>query len=382
MKKFFEPLSIGTPPREVAATLPALLNSIKMIFTISRYFGTPDKIAALFAKITHQMIRNCQKYAYKRMEDILLAKHQLTLMGSGSVSSAAKSGDGDDDDDAGATVVAVTATPMADPSMWDIDDDARDEILSRCMRLNELYQAEYFEVKKSMEEAAEGIAGGSLDGNSSLLSTASSKQHSMSGGSKNQTRSPNSSPKNQHKQKNNKMASGASTVKVFGSDDQRIVFGEFDMFCRRLIKLEDLFSTIKQFQPLLASKQLEMRELVNEFKSVVNDLKKKKHDLMAYENAQFDRDYLEFSVRYSELLDQIQHFVNRSFSNTLNVRDGLELLRRFSWMQSIERLQGTVFVWVDVVVVVVGCGSCCFLIFALLFSKHTPPFLLYCTTNR
>ena len=31
---------------------------------------------------------------------------------------------------------------------------------------------------------------------------------------------------------------------------------------------------------------------------------------------------------------------NRSFSETLNVRDGLDLLKRFSWMQSIERLQG------------------------------------------
>ena len=139
---------------------------------------------------------------------------------------------------------------------------------------------------------------------------------------------------------NGSMSLSSSSLKVFGADDQRIVFGEFDMFCRRLIKLEDLFSTIKQFQPLLASKQLEMRELVNEFRSVVNDLKRKRHDLLAYENAQFDRDYLEFSVRYSELLDQIQHFVNRSFSETLNVRDGLELLNRFSWMQSIERLQG------------------------------------------
>ena len=71
MRKFFEPLSTGTPPREVASTLPALLNSIKMIFTISRYFGTPDKIAQLFAKITHQMIRNCQKYAAKKMEEIM-----------------------------------------------------------------------------------------------------------------------------------------------------------------------------------------------------------------------------------------------------------------------------------------------------------------------
>jgi len=77
MKKFFVPLSIGTPPREVASTLPALLNSIKMIFTISRYFGTPEKIAALFAKITHQMIRNCQKYAYKRMEQLLAEKNKM-----------------------------------------------------------------------------------------------------------------------------------------------------------------------------------------------------------------------------------------------------------------------------------------------------------------
>ena len=43
-----------------------------MIFTISRYFGTPERIAGLFAKITHQMIRNCQMYAYKRMRDLLL----------------------------------------------------------------------------------------------------------------------------------------------------------------------------------------------------------------------------------------------------------------------------------------------------------------------
>ena len=77
MKKFFVPLSMGTPPREVASTLPALLNSIKMIFTISRYFGTPEKIVALFAKITHQMIRNCQKYAYKRMEQLLAEKKKM-----------------------------------------------------------------------------------------------------------------------------------------------------------------------------------------------------------------------------------------------------------------------------------------------------------------
>jgi hypothetical protein len=106
-----------------------------------------------------------------------------------------------------------------------------------------------------MEDAAGMEGSGNVDGGSSMLSTASSKR----GGSKNQ------SPKNK-----TTSLSGGNGVKIFGNDDQRVVFGEFDVFCRRLIKLEDLFSTIKQFQPLLASKQLEMRELVNEFKAIVN----------------------------------------------------------------------------------------------------------------
>ena len=328
-----------------------------MIFTISRYFGTPERIAGLFAKITHQMIRNCQMYAYKRMRDLLLKE---------STSSSSSSNDTkvtEEEKEEKAEIMANVAAGGI-PSMWDVDDDVREEILSRCMRLNELYQAEYFEVKKSMEQAAGldigagGVGGGgggggggagAGSGNGSSYLSESSKSSSTKRGSPNQT----SSPKGSNSDGGSMILSGSSgsttnpqtastygTTKLFGPDDQRIVFGEFDMFCRRLIKLEDLFSTIKQFQPLLASKQLEMRELVNEFRGVVHDLKKKRHDLLAYNNAQFDRDYLEFSVRYSELLDQIQHFVNRSFSETLNVRDGLDLLQRFSWMQSIERLQG------------------------------------------
>ena len=327
MKKFFEPLSTGIPPKDVASTLPALLNSIKMIFTISRYFGTSNRILKLFAKITHQMIRNCQKYAQKKMTDIIQTKSNAESKTKKSASEK-KDGDEEEDDEKPAAVASGTA----EPSMWDIDDDSRDEILSRCMRLNELYQAEYFEVKKTMEQSSMGVSSGEIGG-SSILSS-------------NQSASPSSSPKggsSKHGSKmmeNSGLLTSSKNLKVFGPDDHRIVFGEFDMFCRRLIKLEDLFSTIKQFQPLLASKQLEMRALVNEFKSIVNDLKKKRHNLLKYENAQFDRDYLDFSVRYSELLDSIQHFVNSSFSDTLNVRDGLELLHRFNWMKSIERLSG------------------------------------------
>lgn len=41
-------------------TLPALMNAIKMIHTIARFYNTADKMTGLFMKITHEMIRNCK----------------------------------------------------------------------------------------------------------------------------------------------------------------------------------------------------------------------------------------------------------------------------------------------------------------------------------
>jgi dynein heavy chain, axonemal len=42
-------------------TLPALMNSIKMIHTIARYYNTNERMTSLFAKITDQMIKNCKQ---------------------------------------------------------------------------------------------------------------------------------------------------------------------------------------------------------------------------------------------------------------------------------------------------------------------------------
>jgi dynein heavy chain len=41
-------------------TLPALMNAIKMIHTIARFYNTADKMTGLFMKITNQMIKNCK----------------------------------------------------------------------------------------------------------------------------------------------------------------------------------------------------------------------------------------------------------------------------------------------------------------------------------
>ena len=52
LEKFIEPLYSGTP-EEITETFPALMNAIKMIHTISRYYNTSNKMTGLFVKITN-----------------------------------------------------------------------------------------------------------------------------------------------------------------------------------------------------------------------------------------------------------------------------------------------------------------------------------------
>lgn len=52
LDKFIEPLYTGTP-EDIIETLPALMNAIKMIHTISWYYNTSSKMTGLFRKITN-----------------------------------------------------------------------------------------------------------------------------------------------------------------------------------------------------------------------------------------------------------------------------------------------------------------------------------------
>lgn len=52
LEKFIEPLYTGDP-QQIIDTLPALMNAIKMINTIARFYNTGDKMTGLFIKITN-----------------------------------------------------------------------------------------------------------------------------------------------------------------------------------------------------------------------------------------------------------------------------------------------------------------------------------------
>jgi len=226
LEKFIEPLYIGTPSTVIDA-LPALMNAVKMIYTIARYYNTTDRMTNLFAKITNQMITNC--------------KHCVV--------------DGDEAD-----------------SLWTKDPPTLIKNLESCIKLNEAYQEQYQATKET------------------LLTLPKGKQFDFS---------------------------------------ETLIFGRYDLFCRRVSKLIDMFQTIHQFKSLSQHRFDGMEPLVNNFKTILEEFQIKRHDLLDFHNNRFDRDYVEFNVRISDLESNLRQFINQSFESIQSIESSLSLLKKF-----------------------------------------------------
>lgn len=115
LEKFIEPLKNGTPD-EIIETLPALMNAIKMIHTIARYYKTSQKLTNLFVKITNQMITNC--------------KNRILKIEPGSNKKIAQMQD----------------------KIWDRDPEELIEILNSCINLCHKYKSQYEATKAKSTE--------------------------------------------------------------------------------------------------------------------------------------------------------------------------------------------------------------------------------------
>ena len=117
------------------------------------------------------------------------------------------------------------------------------------------------------------------------------------------------------------------------------IFGKFDLFCRRVVKLIDLFTTIDQFTCLSRNKLEGMEPLIDQFENIKSEFRSRNHDLLDYHNNKFDRDYVEFNVRISDLEGQLQQFVNNSFENVSLIQHSLDLLHKFQSILQRETLK-------------------------------------------
>ena len=247
LERFIEPLYKGTPPT-IIDTLPALTNSIKMIHTIARYYSTNERMTALFACITDQMIVNCKASIWGIRPDEIASQMGQALH----------------------------------DSLWDKDEQELVRQLESCLKLSEAYQEQYRLTKKKLQQMPKG--------------------------------------------------------KQFDFNEMHI-FGKFDLFCRRVIKLIDMFSTIDQFKSLSNNKLEGMEELIEQFHNIVRDFRQKRHDLLDYHNNKFDRDYVEFNVKISDLEGSLQHFINQSFENITSIENSLNLLHKFQSILQRETLK-------------------------------------------
>lgn len=236
LQRFIEPLYSGTVS-SIIDTLPALLNSIKMIHTIARYYNTTERMTNLFAKITDQMILNCkQSIADGGGQELLWEKNPQELI----------------------------------------------QQLKSCLKLNEEYQDQYMLTKRKLQQM----------------------------------------PK----------------AKQFDFNEMQI-FGKFDLFCRRVIKLIDMYSTIEQFTSFSKNKLEGMEPLIEQFFKIKQEFRSKNHDLLDYHNNKFDRDYVEFNVRISDLEGSLQQFINQSFENMTSISHSLNLLHKFQTILQRESLK-------------------------------------------
>jgi len=86
---------------------------------------------------------------------------------------------------------------------------------------------------------------------------------------------------------------------------------------------------VLQFRALAKHNLEDMDKLTNKFQAIIEDFKRKRHDLLDTANNKFDKDYVEFNVEISKLDIELQNFIDNNFTRFRNIEYSLKLLRKF-----------------------------------------------------
>jgi len=103
--------------------------------------------------------------------------------------------------------------------------------------------------------------------------------------------------------------------------DELVIFSKFDRFKLRLEKLIDMFGSIEQFD-LLEKKRIDgMEKLIASFKALTTQFAAQCPDLLDDSNTNFERDFVEFTMKNSGLENAIQAFMGDSLNK---MKDSIE----------------------------------------------------------
>ncbi|XP_029359358.1 dynein heavy chain 5, axonemal isoform X2 [Echeneis naucrates] len=225
LEKFCDPLYNSDPVSMVDA-IPGLINAIRMIHNISRYYNTSEKITSLFVKVTNQMITACKAY--------------ITNNGSNSI--------------------------------WDQPQQVVVDKIKAAIHLNQEYQQCFHKTKQKLEQ------------------TPSERQFDFS---------------------------------------EMYIFGKFDTFQRRLIKILEMFDTFSTYSTLQDSKIEGLETMATRFQAIVLNMKKKHYSFLDQRRTDFDVDYEEFCENTADLHNQLKSFMDTTFEKIQNTERALNVLKKF-----------------------------------------------------
>uniref|UniRef100_A0A803XWP5 Dynein axonemal heavy chain 5 n=1 Tax=Meleagris gallopavo TaxID=9103 RepID=A0A803XWP5_MELGA len=81
------------------------------------------------------------------------------------------------------------------------------------------------------------------------------------------------------------------------------IFGKFETFNRRLVKIIDVFNTMKTYSVLQESKIEGLEEMITKYESIVDIMKKKDYNFLDQRKADFDQDYEDSNNALEEFLN-------------------------------------------------------------------------------
>ncbi|GIQ80742.1 dynein heavy chain [Kipferlia bialata] len=178
----------------------------------------------------------------------------------------------------------MVAYDDGDRTLWDMDWAGLVQRMVDCLALNETYQREYHAISER------------------LAAKPSSKQFNFS---------------------------------------QAAIFGNFDLFCGRIKKLINVFSTALQFSNLQQCQLSGLDEIMAYFTKLLNSLKlRKNYDLLDHRQGEhFSKDYAVFMKGVAELEEKLRVFIDQTFNRPVRSVELLTVFRELHKLLSRDSLR-------------------------------------------